>query len=267
MKTLFLTFTLFAATAFATSVGAAENASKVVRLASLHWPPYASDSLPGQGATVSVVRAALAEMGYELQVDFYPWSRTVYLAKDEQSDYAGYFPEYFNAEISDTFIYSDAIGSGPLGLVENKNNRISWHSLEDLKGFSIGVVTGYTNTAEFDQKVAAGELTAFPVVADKHNIRKVAYGRIDLAVIDENLLQYMLSTDADLRSLRDKVDINSHLLEVKQLYVCFKRSRPELAEILNEGLRRIDVKRRQQSYLSDIFSAAEAQPSSYSAGK
>ena len=234
------------------SADASAREQRTVHLASLDWPPYAGSSLPGGGASVTVLRAALAEMGYELEVDFYPWARVITIAADESNKYAGYFPEYFNQDIGQQYLYSDSIGSGPLGLAENTAHEVSWHSLEDLSGFSIRIVSGYVNTAEFDQMVADGALKAFPVVADKQNIRKVAYGRIDLAVIDQYVLDYMLMTDPELMPLKDKVRINNHLLENKQLFVCFKRTYPHLADVLNEGLQRIDVARIQQEYMSDM---------------
>ena len=229
-------------------------ADKIIHLASLNWPPYAGPSLPGQGATVAVLRAALHEMGYGLQVDFYPWVRAVSLANDSTSTYAGFFPVYFNSETAQSFIYSSEAGSGPLGFAENTSKPVDWHSLNDLKSFSIGVVAGYNNTEEFDSMVADKQLQVHPVVIDKQNIRKVAYGRIDLAVIDRNVLHYMLSTDPELRPLSAKVRMNAHLLESKQLFVCFKRNLPHLADILDEGLRRIDVPRIQQAYMDDLLS-------------
>ena len=73
-------------------------------------------------------------------------------------------------------------------------------------------MAGYNNTEEFDSMVADKLLQVHPVVIDKQNVRKVAYGRIDLAVIDRNVLHYMLSTDPELRPLSAKVRMNAHLL-------------------------------------------------------
>ncbi|WP_274053276.1 hypothetical protein [Thalassomonas haliotis] len=87
-----------------------------VYLASLSWPPYAREQLKQQGASVAVARAAFKAMGHELVVDFYPWSRAVKLAADPNAKYAGYFPEYRYA--TSLFEFSDAMGQGPLGLME-----------------------------------------------------------------------------------------------------------------------------------------------------
>ena len=227
-------------------------AGPVVHLTSLSWPPYADPQLPQQGASIAVARAAFAAVGYELVVDFYPWSRAVYLAGDEGSEYAGYFPEYFSQAISQEFIFSDAMGSGPLGLVQNAAKPLLWQNLADLTHFRIGVVKDYVNTREFDALVAANVLQVAEVLTDKSNIQKTAYLRIDGAVIDRNVLEFSLKTDPELQPLAGKVSFNERLLENKQLYVCFKKSRPEVARLFNEGLQKIDAAKIQADYLAGL---------------
>lgn len=219
------------------------HASNVVHLTSLDWPPYSSKSLAGQGVSVEVARQAFKAMGYELKVDFFPWSRTVKLASDTNSKYSGYFPEYFSEEGANTFIFSEPMGTGPLGFMENSAKRITWNTLNDLARYRIGVVQDYVNTPDFDAKVADGSLKAIAVTSDKQNVLKVGTGRIDLAVIDSNVLSHMLNRDKSLAKVKSKVVMNNKLLVNKQLHIAFKRT-PEgkkLAEIFNQGLKKIDV--------------------------
>lgn len=223
--------------------GAAAAQDKVIRLASLEWPPYAGEKVDQQGASVAVVRAAAEAMGYKLEVKFYPWTRAVAMAQDTASGVHGYFPEYESEDVRKSFVLSDPIGTGPLGFVEQTSAPVAWSSLDDLKGKPIGTVRGYVNTAEFDAKVASAELKAEPVSDDLTNIKKVGAGRIPLAVIDKNVLYYMLETDASLASLKGKVQFNAKPLEDKKLYVAFQRSPAgeEAAKVINEGLKKIDI--------------------------
>ena len=48
------------------------------------------------------------------------------------------------------------MGSGPLGFAELSIHPIQWSALPDLANYKIGVVSGYVNTAEFDEMVAKG---------------------------------------------------------------------------------------------------------------
>lgn len=224
---------------------------KVIRLTSLEWPPYAGESVDQQGASVAVVRAAAEAMGYTLDVKFFPWSRAVAMAQDPATGVHGYFPEYHSPQVATDFLLSDPIGSGPLGFVEQTAAPVAWTSLDDLEGKTIGTVRDYVNTEAFDARAAAGELKVDPVVDDLTNVKKVAAGRIPLAVIDRNVLNHLLQTDPSLAAAKDKVQFNATPLEDKKLYVAFQRS-PEgeaAAQVINEGLKKIDVDAITAKYL------------------
>lgn len=209
-------------------------------LTSLEWPPYSGADLPSQGASVAVAKAAFEAMGHELVVEFFPWSRAVALATNNDT-YAGYFPEYYYE--SDDFLFSDPMGQGPLGFVENVANPVEWSSLEDLTDKRIGVVQDYVNTEELDRMIADGEINASAVTSDSQNVLKVAGGRIDMAVIDSNVLAYLLENDPQVRSAQGKVRMNDRLLVEKDLYIAFKNNADgqQWRDIFNEGLTRIDI--------------------------
>ena len=225
----------------AASLSFAED--KVIHLTSLDWPPYSGKSLAQQGASVAVAEEAFKAMGYQLKVDFFPWSRAVALAKDSNSQYAGYFPEYFSDDTAKDFIYSDAMGSGPLGFAERKDKSISWSTLADLKPYRIGIVQDYINTAEFDAMIANKSLKSSMTTSDENNLKKLVGGRIDLAVVDKNVMNYLFKTNLSLAEKANDAQFNSTLLEDKKLFICFKKGPKgeDLAKIYNEGLKKIDI--------------------------
>jgi polar amino acid transport system substrate-binding protein len=104
-------------------------------------------------------------------------------------------------------------------------------------------VRDYVNTDAFDARAAAGRLTVDSVGDDLTNIRKVAAGRIPLAVIDRHVLDYLLRTEPGLQPIADRLQFNARLLEDKQLYVAFQRSAAGLqaAEVVDAGLKKIDA--------------------------
>lgn len=214
--------------------------ANTVHLTSLDWPPYSSKDLPNEGASIAVAKAAFAAMGYELKVTFLPWSRAVALAKNSDQ-YVGYFPEYF-FETSD-FVFSDAIGQGPLGFVEHQEAPIHWQTLDDLRGKTIGVVQDYVNTEAFDDKIANNEIDAEPVLTDAQNIMKVAHKRIELAVIDPYVLAHLLGNHPSLLFANEQVQMNPTLLVIKALHVAFDNSEKgqRYQALFNEGLQKIDV--------------------------
>lgn len=227
------------------------HGQKKVYFTSLEWPPYSGENLKGQGASVAVARAAFDAMGYELHVDFYPWARTVGLAKRNDSRYHGYFPEYYSADIAETFLFSEPMGKGPLGLIEHMAKPVAWQSIDDLSNFKIGVVRGYVNTDELDKRIADGRIKVEPVVADLDNLKKLTVGRLELAVMDPNVFRYLMANEPALAKHQRALQVNPKLLEEKDLYLCFKNTDEgrELLAIFNEGLKQIDVKGIMADYL------------------
>ncbi|MBA6355089.1 MULTISPECIES: ABC transporter substrate-binding protein [unclassified Colwellia] len=225
--------------------------SDTVHLTSLTWPPYSGKALNEQGASVAVAKAAFKAMGHELKVDFFPWSRAVKLASEPDSKYAGYFPEYYYE--SNEFSFSNPMGKGPLGLIENKKKPIAWTAVKDLTQYKIGVVQDYVNTAEVDALITSGEIKAQTATSDETNIRKVAGGRIDAAVIDTNVFSYLLANSKDLEKAQEQVQMNAKLLTEKELFVAFKKSTEgeKWLAIYNEGLKKIDITAVMKKYLNE----------------
>lgn len=224
---------------------------ETVYLTSLTWPPYSGKTLNEQGASVAVAKAAFKAMGHELVVEFFPWSRAVKLASEPESKYVGYFPEYYYE--SDEFSFSKPMGTGPLGLVENKQNPIVWSTTQDLTRYRLGVVQDYVNTDELDTLIASGDVKAQAVKSDDINVRKVAGGRIDAAVIDVNVLNYLLANTEDLRKMQDQVQMNSKLLTNKELFIAFKKSTTgeHWLTVYNQGLEKIDINAIMANYLKE----------------
>ncbi|WP_213610477.1 ABC transporter substrate-binding protein [Pseudoalteromonas sp.] len=220
-----------------------------VYLTSLDWPPYSAKSLDQQGASVAVAKAAFKAEGHELVVDFFPWSRAVNSASQAGSKYVGYFPEYMH-DTSD-FVFSDPTGTGPLGLVQNNSKPVSFSAVSDLAGKRIGVVQDYVNTKELDDMIASGAIKGDAVPSDVLNIKKVAAGRIDAAVIDANVLNYLLNTDSSLAGVKDKIAMNANLLETKTLHIAFRNDAEgqKWQQIYNKGLKKIDVDAIMSNYL------------------
>lgn len=220
---------------------AAPAMAETFNLASLDWPPYTGEKLAGQGISSQVVKAVFDKAGASVNFKFLPWQRAVDTARSDAA-FVGYFPEY--ADPSSPCLFSEPIGSGPLGFAEQTAKPITWSTLTELKNVKIGVVAGYVNTADFDKMVAAGELKADVATSDELNLLKLANGRFDLAVVDQNVMQYLLQTSPKLKPLAAKLQFNSKPLEDKTLHVCFTNSaagKLALAQF-NAALKQVDIK-------------------------
>lgn len=216
---------------------------KTIHLTSLEWPPYASEELPQQGAAIAIATAAFASMGYKLHVTFFPWSRAVAFSQEPDNLFIGYLPEYYSSDTAKKFIYSDAFSVGPLGFAERKDKSITWSELEELTPYRIGIVQDYINTEKFDDMVKNKSIVTSSTLNDTNNLRKLVSGRIDLAVIDQHVMKYLLNNVSDLAENTDEIQFNAKLLEEKKLYICFNKTEEGyvMVEIFNQGLKNIDV--------------------------
>jgi len=188
----------------------------IIRLATLDWPPYVGEVLPQYGFTTAIVSEAFKRAGYEVKVDFMPWTRV--LQETEAGNYDAAYPEYYSEERVKTFFLSDPLASGPLGFYKRKADNITYTKLDDLKPYRIGVVLGYINTPEFD---AADYLKKEATNSDEQNLRKLLLGRIDLVVIDKFVAQYLIKTSIP-EAVGTLEFMEPPLLE-QSLYVIFSR--------------------------------------------
>jgi len=217
-------------------------ADPVVLMASLEWPPYVSQHLPGQGIISQRVRMALAHEGYQVQIRFLPWKRAVAMIQNSTS-YIGIFPEYASPQRQREFYCSDPISQAPLAFIQDARlPSIDWLRLEDLAGYRIGTVAGYINTPEFDALVARKALVIDEAQNDVANLKKLLRGRIELAVIDPVLYGYLLRHDPEIKSLSGRLRLVPRLLGQMQLVACFRHDAEgkRLRNALNRGLLRLD---------------------------
>ena len=236
------------------AVAASTAAAQTVTVATLEWPPYTSESLPGGGATTEVVRQAFAAAGLDVAVETPGWREAISMARGEEA--VAYFPGYHCRHV-DNFVPSDPIGSGRLGFAEHVDRPITWLDVDDigLQNLIVGTVSGYANTDEFDQKAGTGWIRAIPAQDDVTNLRKLGEQIIDLAVIDELVLSYLLATDLTLEPYAPNIVFDERVLDDKTLHLCFNDD-PQgrvLRDRFNAGLAQLDVAQIVEAYTVSNF--------------
>jgi len=239
---------------FSTHTGAQD---KVVRIATLDWPPYTGKALPKGGATTDVVRAAFEKVDYQIEVEYRPWKRAIDMAAKGTDEVIAYYPGY-HCQHREGFVASLPIGNGPLGFAENTDAPIEWQTLDDIvdQQLKIGTVLGYANTDAFDAKVGTGYILAVPSNDDLTNLKKLLKRRIDAVVIDKLVLAYLKATEPSLADGAAKLHFNDVPLEEKTLYLCFRDDAGgrTLMHIFNAGLEQVDTDEMESAYFESAFS-------------
>lgn len=232
---------LAVASTIATAATPAAPAKPVVRLASLEWEPYIGTNMPDQGYVAALIRAAFADQGMQVEIEFYPWARALHLARTGAVD--GLMPEYFDASRENEFEYSAPFPGGPLVLYKRRGDATAFstdptkhqdQALRALKAKRFGVVRGYLNTPVFD---AATYLAKEEASDDATNLRKLVYSRIDLAVIDRRVAEHLMRTQYP--DYGAKIVPMDPALADNRLHIAFSRKSPRKAQALaafNRGL-------------------------------
>jgi polar amino acid transport system substrate-binding protein len=229
-------------------------ASELLRFSTLDWPPYSGENLPGKGLTAEIISAAFKAEGYlNIQFDFLPWSRALSVAeKDER--YIGCLNAYYSKERAKKFIISDPVISSLIKFAERRDNPIKWNHLEDLRGKKIGVVQDYVNTSELEQLFTNKTLYADIAIDDSSNLTKIAYRRVDLAIIDSNVFEYLMNTHLHFKTLKNELILGPKILEEKKLFVLFSKNLKgkKYAQIFNRGLKKINITKLAMDYMDKI---------------
>lgn len=226
-------------------------AEKTVRLATAEWPPYLGEQLPEQGALAVLIRTALANDGYRVELEFFPWARTLVVARDPASNFDGYVVDYFSEQVDRDYLLSQPVATSPLVLAERVGNPLTWETGADLVRYRLGLVSGYINTADIDRRVASGEIRAEFVSDDLGNLRILAAGRIDAAVIDSRVLAWLSREDPQLRERGEILRPGARVLEEKALHACFRRTPrgEQLRAALDRGLKKTRARAVIDDYL------------------
>lgn len=202
-----------------------------LRLATLEYPPYCSQSLPQGGSIVELTTRAFATQGYKVQVDFMPWARV--RAALHSGHYQGALALWPREVVEEKLHASRPLFYSELGFFVRKDTPIDFKDLAELKGRKVGVVRGYG----YPTSVLHSGFSAEEAVDDISNLRKLDARRFDLVLLERAVGQYLIATD---KHLRGKLQWQPPALERIPLLAGFTEPRagqPDWAQIYERGLR------------------------------
>lgn len=211
-----------------------------VRLTSGEWPPYLSENIAHFGLVSLLVSSAFTEEGVAVEYGFFPWLRSLELARSGEWD--GSVIWLRNSEREHDFLFSDPVYFSCQAFFHRRDRPFDWNCYEDLRGVKIGVSLGYSYGNKFDRMLENGELDVDVAQTDRMNMNKLLSGRIDIFPINVEIGYYLLRADfppglANLVTHHPRLLINNralHLIVPRGL----PRSRTIL-QVFNRGLKKL----------------------------
>lgn len=210
-------------------------AGGIVKTGTVNWPPYYGEDLQDGGFMTEITREALKRSGWDYQIEFMNWNRAVNLCLQGKLDMVQ--GAYNNAERKEKFLVTDEYASVDVVFFSQKGSNITYTTLEDLKGYKIGLIRGWAYPKAITE---SGFLKTETTETTVSNIKKLLSGRVDLivgarvAVID--------TANKDLPGAMDRIAALAPPIQQNSLHNLVSKKSvhgPKIAEAFNKGLQQI----------------------------
>jgi len=189
---------------------------KLFHLVAGVYPPYTIEEDGIKGLNIEIIKAAFSAVGYRVKIELLPFARAMHYAKNGKAD--GLII-WHNKERVQWFHFSSVISESDLVFYKFKRLKFDFNSLQSLMPYSIGTVANYAYLPSF---LAADYLKKDVVGTDRQNINKLILGRIDIALIDKRMANYMIKNEHPL--LDGKFDWSAVLQNEKYYLAVSKKS-------------------------------------------
>jgi len=173
MKKLF--FTIIIPYIFSNSL----LAETTINITNGEWEPFLSEYSYQYGLASHIVSEAFRLEGIKVKWGFYPWKRSYENAKKgEKWDAAAVW--WPSEQAKQKFLISVPVVKTSFVFFHLKKLKFDWHSVDELKNFTIGFTRGYDYGKELMKAMLKGEITVDIVTTDEQNFKKILGGRADI---------------------------------------------------------------------------------------
>lgn len=218
-------------------------ASLPVGAATLHcvsfeYPPliHQTADRPPEGLAVDVVSAVLAQMGHTMQLDLYPWARSLALAYQGQVDCI--FTLYRSPERERYLDYSqEPVATQVIYLYARKDLTVGFDgNLASLANLRVGTAHKVNYGPKFEE--VRSRLTIDDAPTIEQNFLKLALGRVDVAPSNDHTASFTLELPA-LQQYAGRIVRLPVPVETVASYIAFpkKRGLAELRDRFDQQLR------------------------------
>lgn len=168
------------------------GSSPVLRLATDSWPPYSigqkGDALES-GYALDIGIEVSKRIHCTLKADLLPWKRVLVCMKNGTYDIT--FPIQLKPERQTFMVFTNVILEDRVflwHLKDRDDNLPAWQTIDDLKPYTIGIVSGYTYRDKMDNAIENGTLKTEKVNSAEYNLKKLLCKRFDGFIESESVV-------------------------------------------------------------------------------
>lgn len=159
---------------------------RVVRIATLDYPPYAVQESASQSPAIRLTSGAFALRGVRVEFVFLPWARAVKEMTDRKYD--GLLLIWPAETARFGMLPSEPLFYSNLGVFVRADSRTMISGPESLNGIRLGIVRDYGYPPELLSSGARLDV----VSDDQTNLRKLAAGRLGAALLEKAVGEHLL---------------------------------------------------------------------------
>nr|WP_321403524.1 transporter substrate-binding domain-containing protein [uncultured Desulfobacter sp.] len=159
------------------------GSAPVLRLATDPWPPYATGQIGGalaSGYALDIGTEISKRIHCSLKADLLPWQRVLVCMKNGTYDIT--FPIQRKPAREAFMVFTNVILEDRVflwHLKTRKDNLCTWQTIDDLKPYTIGIVSGYTYREKMDDAIENGVIKTEKVNSAEYNLKKLLCKRFD----------------------------------------------------------------------------------------
>jgi polar amino acid transport system substrate-binding protein len=245
--------------AFACNVASAQT-SKTIRLTNGEWQPFLSEAAPHLGFLSHIVTEAFALAGVEVEYGYFPWKRSMKLAREGKWDGAVAWVD--TEERRQDFYLTDPVVPTKYAFFHRTDTPFDWNTFEDLKDVRVGGTLEYSYGKAFDAAEQAGVFKTHRAPNDETNLKKLLKERIKVFP-GEVMVTYaqIRDTFAD-----DQVAMLTHhpnLIHEQPLHLLLSKKvegSEQMRDRFNEGLKKLKESGRYDQIMADALAGKYAKP-------
>ncbi|MCP4396673.1 MAG: amino acid ABC transporter substrate-binding protein [bacterium] len=202
------------------------------------YPPFTDEHLPNGGMITEMIVRIFQELGYSLEIAFYPWARGY--EETKKGKYVGTFPYVKNEKRVQDFNYSEPMYTITTRFFVRQDFSSEYLQDEDLKGMRVCKPLGY-NLSDIQPLLDKQLVTVSRPTQMTNCVQMLQKGRVQLLPINEHVGWAILIEEFGEDATTQFKTLDKPLQE-DHLYLIISKTSPNGEELLakfNEGLQRL----------------------------
>ncbi|MCP4163089.1 MAG: transporter substrate-binding domain-containing protein [Deltaproteobacteria bacterium] len=224
-----------------------------VRLTSGEFEPFMSGKLKQYGILSHIAVEAGNKVGMKIEYGFFPWKRSIILAKI--GDWDGSIGWGYSSEREKFFFYTEPIYKETVVFFHLKDIKFDWKTEEDLQDITIGVTRGYLDEEQFRQMKENGKRINYDVTSsDFLNLKKLMAGRFKIFPCNKNVALKLIKENFSA-VIAEKITYHPKPFRITPLHVLFSKKvnkNDKNAALFNEGLKKLKESGRYDQMWEDF---------------